>query len=92
MPVIKTRSRQNILDIAIQEQGDVATVFGLALNNGFSLTYDPDIGTEVKTGAATNKEIVKFFNTELKNPASADAVVINKGVGYWRVGIDFKVS
>ena len=92
MPVIKTRSRQNILDIAIQEQGDVATAFGLALNNGFSLTDDPGIGTEVKTGVATNKEIAKFFNTELKNPASADGVVINKGVGYWRVGIDFKVS
>jgi len=92
MPVIKTRSRQNILDIAIQEQGDVSAAFDLALSNGFSLTDDPNIGTEVQTASAKNKEIVKFFNTELKNPASRDGVIINKGVGYWRVGIDFKVS
>jgi len=92
MPVIKTRSRQNMLDVAIQEQGDVSAAFDLALNNGFSLTDAPDIGTEVQTASAKNKEVVKFFNTELKHPASNDGVIINKGIGYWRIGIDFKVS
>lgn len=46
------RSRQNLLDIAIQESGTLASLFEIALLNNVSITDDLTAGQEIKIPAA----------------------------------------
>jgi hypothetical protein len=53
--------RQNLLDIALQEYGNVTAVFDLAFSNGFSIT---DI---VETGSILNIPESKYKDIEILN-------------------------
>jgi hypothetical protein len=63
---------QNMLDLAVQECGGVASVFDFAMLNGLSITEVPDIGVklEVPTVKAV-PEIALFFKKHSTRIATA---------------------
>jgi len=91
MQPIKLNTDQTLLDAALQHLGDASRTVELALLNGTSLT---DIIEAANAGEVdiSKQQEVEALNKSFNIPTSTDAEVIGKGVGYWRVGIDFKVS
>lgn len=92
MPGTTVKNGQSLLDIAIQQTGDVSGIAELALKNDLSITDEVDTGTALQNASVSNQAVVDYLKTELKNPATKDNAVINEGVDHWRIGIDFVIS
>jgi hypothetical protein len=51
-----------------------------------------EIGTAVQNTDVKSQTVVDYFNAENKKPASRDNHETRGGIGFWRIGIDFKIS
>lgn len=73
---MKVKAGQNLLDIAIQECGDVRAAFRIALENGLSLTDIPFTGMEIKIpeNDFKNKGVVRLFSDTKREIATTDEV------------------
>lgn len=91
MQTIKLNTDQTLLDAALQHLGDASQTVGIALQNNASLTDDV-VSVDVGMADISMQQEVEVLNKVFNIPTSTDNVPIGKGVGYWRVGIDFKVS
>lgn len=90
---------QRVIDIAMQELGDVEMIFDLALLNGVSVTDDLSAGTlfTVPDFDKTKRATVNLFLKKGVEPASADATITRPslppgGIGFMQIANDFKVS
>ena len=89
--LINIEADQTLVDAAVQHLGDAAKTVQSALDNDISITKavarvtlsDADV-SKLKTVAIMNKA----YNL----PASKDGEPIGYGIGFWRIGIDFKIS
>lgn len=93
----KALAGQTIIDIALQETGEVDRAYEVAILNGKSLTVDLRAGDTVLTPAydKTFRNLVQLFSNKMNAPASADTVdftpgaVIDEGIGFWELENDF---
>ena len=96
---VKVLHQQSLLDIAIQEYGDLKAVFDIATMNNKSFTDDLKNSEQVIISASvyTDLDIHRFFKRNNLIPATAlteaQSQEINpQGISYWAIGVDFKVS
>nr|WP_294922212.1 hypothetical protein [uncultured Flavobacterium sp.] len=88
---------QNLFDVSIQENGNVMTVFELALLNGFSITDNivPSQNIDVVKSELVAQELVDYFKNKNHVVATGgvnDLVIERKGIGKMIVGKDFIVG
>lgn len=99
MKTVKTLDNQRLIDIAMQELGDVEREFELALLNGLSVNDELEAGTEIKVPdfEKTKRNVVATFTNTSLLPASAFEDNITDplppgGIGYMQIGTNFIVS
>jgi hypothetical protein len=92
------REGQTLLDISIQDTGDIQRLFEIAVANNKSITEDLVIGDEITTPSAevNLQDVVLSFSSTSHKPASGlsadDLLQLQGGIGYMGVQLDFKVS
>lgn len=68
-----TSEHQSLVDITIQECGDLEQVFELALINGYSASDAPNVGAKIAIPAAKNNtEVAMFFKKKNIRIATAN--------------------
>ncbi|SEW01845.1 hypothetical protein SAMN05428988_1304 [Chitinophaga sp. YR573] len=91
MPVIKRH--QTLIDFAVQYTGSVEGIMQVASLNNISPTDDALAGVNLLYGAVID---VKNSFATLKNEVATDGrlqeAVSLEGIGYWNIGLNFKVS
>ena len=97
MKAITILDNQELIDIAMQELGDVERVFELCLLNNLSLTavLNADDIILVPDFDQDKKRIVTQFSHKSLAPASGDDMVLlveSGGIGFMQIGNNFKVS
>lgn len=95
---IKILHNQSLLDIAIQHTGSVENAFEFAVQNGLSVSNELVAGNGlfIPGDIAFENDILNYYTSKKINPATAftelnDAPQIG-GIGYMRIGGNFKVS
>ena len=84
---------QNLLDIALQEYGDVKAAYDLAVSNGFNLTDDVVGKTlEVMDSAYSDVTILNFYKDKNIKPATALPLLPPEGIGFWVVGQNLTIQ
>lgn len=91
---ITVRNKQSLLDIAIQEAGTIEAVFEIAAANNLSLTdqLSPGMALGIPSLAIIDREVQEYYKNKGIRPATGEYDPGLKGIGYWKIGIDFKVS
>lgn len=86
--------KQSLLDIALQECGDITAVFELADLNGVVITDDLQTGRGlVMPPVAVNRQVVSYYDAHGIRPATGIAGdFVPDGVEFWGIEIDFMVS
>jgi len=86
---------QSFLDKVLQTTGSLAAAFEMATLNGASITDDLAIGSEVTPGPIDNKNIVSFWQNDIREPATdifVEYESLKSGIDYWAVNVDFVVT
>lgn len=89
---------QRMIDIAMQELGDVEKLFDIALLNGKSVTEDTAAGISllVDDYDKSKRSIVQVLRRKGFEPASANDLQFPPlppgGIGFMQIGTTFKVS
>lgn len=88
---------QSLLDVCLQHTGSIEGVFELAMNNNLSITDDIQVGKilNLPEGITTDKDILNYYKAKNIQPATAIIEQTEEkleGIGYWAIGVDFKVS
>jgi len=90
---------QTVIDIVLQELGDAERIFEVAKLNGLGITDELAPGSYllVPTYNQDKREIVRVFSDPSNKPASRRRisdieVVLQQGIDYWAVNMDFIVS
>jgi hypothetical protein len=93
---VKILDGQTLIDIAIQELGDVSRVFEISELNDVSLTAALVPGSYLVLPVADNKKrfMVQLFSDPANKPASActDEDSELEGIDYWALEEDFVVQ
>jgi len=90
--------RQSLLDIAIKETGSITSIFDFAIINGFGITDDivPGSAIEIPIIDYGFKGVVDYYRQNRITPATtideATLPARDKGIGFWQIGLTFKVS
>lgn len=61
MRTYKVKHKQSLLDIALQECGDVSAIVDIAVLNGISITEDLDVGDTLVLPLPAKQDIVKYY-------------------------------
>ena len=98
MEPIIVLSNQSLLDIAIQHTGSVENSFEFAVQNGISVSDELVSGNDlfIPGDIAFDNDILNYYTSKKIRPATAfteqnDAPQLG-GIGYMRIGVNFKVS
>lgn len=97
MKSIKVESGQTILDLCVQEYGTLEAAFKIHLDNALS-EFPAVLQAGQLIAVDADYESPDIYAVKLlqsNKPATEENVtgyVIPSGIGYWRIGIDFKVS
>lgn len=94
MPNVKVKDKETLLDVAILNTGDFMGVFGMALQNNISITKDLASGDVLDVSPVINQSVVTELRSRNARPASAldETMPLNRGIGFWRIFVDFVVS
>ena len=94
MQTIQVELDQSLMDIAVQEYGDVSRVFDLVSLNGLKgITDNIYLGQELKVDEVTiaNRQRVAYM--QMHRPiATIKQEDKACGIGFWAIGIDFEVN
>ncbi len=98
VPVIRAIHGQTWTDLSMQELGDEERVFELADLNGVGITENVALGVDLITPVllADKKQIVNILKAtkpasgELPNPPGG--VLVEEGIEFWAIELDFVVS
>lgn len=75
MKTVTLLANQTLLDVAVQEYGDIAAAYLIADENGMPLTTIPDPGTVVRLPDVTiDKGMQTYCKNNRVSPATADTV------------------
>lgn len=94
---------QSLLDIAVQELGDISGIFELAEKTGLSLTEELEAGQEIELPAfVTDKQVAAYYESKQIRPATAITIdstsgsgggeLLLEGIEFWGIEYDFIVS
>lgn len=87
---------QSLLDIAIQEGGNVLSVFDWALKNNISITQELLPGDELllSDSLKNNKEVIQYFKGKNQTIASSNfpSTLPQKGIGHMKIASTFIVG
>lgn len=92
---------QSLLDLAIQELGDISGIFDLAEKANVSLTDELAAGQEIELPLQlSDKQIAGYYASRRITPATAitisstsgDGNLLMEGVEFWGIEYDFIVS
>lgn len=89
---------QSMLDIAIQESGSILSVVDICFKNKLSITDElfPGQKIAIAPSAFDQKDIQLYFKSKKQNIATGyqNKELINdpQGIGYFIIGINFKVA
>lgn len=88
---------QNLFDISIQENGNIQTVFELAVLNGISVTdnIEPSQKIEVVKSNLIVQEVVDYFinKKQIIATGAGDKLLVRpSGIGAMIIGNDFIVT
>lgn len=88
---------QTLSDIAIRHCGTMEAVADIAILNNMSATDDPTPGQLIAlpTKDYGNQEVINYFSANKVDPATAmktPPIPPGLGIGYMRIGINFKVG
>lgn len=90
--------RQNLLDLALQEYGNVQAVFDLAMANGLDITDELTPGQEITLPESqyTDKDVLNFYKTRDIRPVTAKPLIdlehSLEGVSYWAIEDNFTIQ
>ena len=77
-------------DLALQACGSISALFDLAMRNGMSITDELTVGAELATPSVVDKRVHSWYSNNSIEPATADNQ--QQGIGYWTIGVNFRVS
>lgn len=95
---IKASENQSLFDLAVERLGSAEAAFSLALKNGLSITDALTPGQTILLADVIDADVSGYFTSRAIRPATAKAEttgggeLVNEGIGYWAIGIDFIVS
>lgn len=98
MKKVSTLEGQTMVDVAVQELGDLERLFEIALANDLPVSDELAAATvlAVDEPDRTKKAVVKMFANPSRKPASADtAGLVNErgeGIEFWGIENDFIIS
>jgi hypothetical protein len=93
--VITVDQGQCSLDISLQYGGHIEAAVSLALKNNISITDDLPPGSLLQNPNIYDKQIVSYFDRyKVVVATNTDETLFRKkkGIGYWKIGRNFKVS
>lgn len=90
---------QTLADIAVRENGSVASMFDIAALNGIGVSDELKAGsTLLVPDTIMDKTVAEFFRVRGFYPANGWSITEQQaaetlsGIGYWNIEIDFVVS
>lgn len=88
---------QSVFDVAVQESGSVLAAFDWALKNGLSITDELEPGQNIIAPDSTfkNSDVANYFKGKKQMIATAikrPPIPPGLGIGFMRIGINFKVG
>lgn len=98
MPEVRTKYNQSLLDIAIQEYGDLTMAMNIALENNISITAKLTVGSilRIPNIPSNAPEIQSYYQRKKLIPANdlseATLSPAPSGIDYWAIGINFIVQ
>lgn len=97
MKAVKILAGQTMVDIAIQELGDLERVFEIAVDNDTSISDELLPGSFLNVGdyVADKRYLVKVFEKPTKIASFDFAGDVNarlEGIDYWTLELDFIVQ
>ncbi len=96
--MVQASDRQSLFDVAVERLGSAEAAFALALKNGLSITDALTPGQTILLADVADADVSGYFTSRAIRPATAKAEttgggeLVNEGIGYWAIGIDFIVS
>jgi len=96
MPYVKVKNKETLLDIAVLTAGSLTGMFELALLNNISLTKDLQSGKQLLAGSVISEAAITELKSRAAKPSHAVIEIPDEpqklGIGYWKIGFDFKVK
>lgn len=93
------KSRQSIIDVAIQYGGSFEKAFDIAQVNGRSLTDELLAGDKLNVTEVSDKSVTQYYQVNNVMPATAitvaeinDTLGMGEGVEFWGIEYDFIVQ
>jgi hypothetical protein len=96
--MIQPKTKQSLIDIAVELCGNLEAVWEIAEVNQLSLTEDLSVEQTVEIPTVSDQRVKTLFRSEKHSPATAvtdkevEEEFVVGGIGYWFVGYDFVVS
>lgn len=93
--MITVIENQSLLDISIQENGSILSVFDLAVINQISITDELVPGQKIKPmkSITDNDEISNYFKNRNQMIATNNIPVVNAaGIGKMSIGLNFTIA
>ena len=92
-------NNQSVIDFHLNHCGDLTDVLKTVIANGISITDDLTPGQimVIPDEAIIDTDIRDYFYNKQIIPAAGirkttDQQEVQEGIGYWAIGVDFKVS
>lgn len=99
LPVLsnaKVAEGQTIFDVAIQRLGSCEAAFKLALLNKLSVTDELTPGLSLMLPEPWDNDIFNYYTNKALIPRTEalaeENEILNEGIGYWAIDVDFIVS
>lgn len=95
MRIIQVSEGQTPVDIALQQYGNLESVFDLADLSGISITDLLNIGATMQAGNPIDEAITALFVEQWQKPVSSfeeDELLSAEGLDYWVIEEDFEVN
>jgi hypothetical protein len=83
---------QSLFDISVQECGTAEGVFGLAVENGLSITDALEAGQEIECTDVLQREIHDYYRARNLKPATDIQENSEEGIEFWKIERDFIVN
>jgi hypothetical protein len=84
---------QSLLDVAVSATGDAETAYDMAMQNGITLSAEPEHGTILEAPVPVKRNVAEYFRNNAQ-PATAITpdVAIMDGISYMAINGDFIVG
>ena len=97
MKSVNSIKDQNLLDVAVEQNGNVLSTIDVALANDMSITDDAVVGQELSVPPTSEKkeDVVNYFEKKGHKVVTSREVgefATLQGINVWALGIDFEVK